>query len=178
MSRAVKDLIEVELKKQYGSLDSVMVVSVHGLTGTAVNTLRGELRKKKIEVHVVKNRAAKRVFGGTVLEPLGKVLKGPCAFVTGGTGPAETAKELIRLTKEYPALEMKFGLVDGEPDILSIDEISKRLSKAEMQGRIVMLAVSPARKVAGCLKVGGKVAGCIKAIIDKLEKGETIKQVA
>jgi hypothetical protein len=41
-----------------------------------------------------------------------------------------------------------------------------------------MLAVSPARKIAGCLKLGGKIAGCVKAIADKLEKGEAITKVA
>lgn len=178
MSRAVKEMVESELRKRYRELDSVLVVSVHGLTGVAVNELRGELGKRDIEVHVIKNRAARRVMAGTVLEPLGRALTGPCAFVTGGPGPAETAKELVRLTKEYPALELRFGLVDGEPDILSIEEVSKRLSKAEMQGQIVMLAISPARRIAGCLNVGGKVAGCIQAIIDKLEKGEEIKRVA
>ena len=178
MSRAVKELVESEFRKRYSGLDNVLVVSVHGLTGVAVNELRGVLGKQNIEVHVIKNRAARRVLAGTVLEPLGKVLTGPCAFVTGGPGTAETAKELLRLAKEYPALELKFGLVEGEPEVVSIEEISKRLSKAEMQGRIVLLAISPARKVAGCLKLGGKIAGCIKAIIDRLEKGEEIKRVA
>ena len=178
MSRAVKELVENELKKRYSSLESALVVSVHGLTGTAINELRGVLGKKQIEVHVIKNRAAKRVLTGTLLEPLGKALTGPCAFVSGGPGITDTAKELLRLVKDYPALELKFGLVDGETEVLSIEEISKRLTKAEAQGQIVMLAISPARKIAGCLNTGGKVAGCIKAIIDKLEKGEEIKRVA
>ena len=178
MSRAIKELVEKDLSRKYADLDSVMVVSVHGLSGIDVNTLRGKLRKKKIEVHVVKNRAAKRVLKGTPLEPMGKALTGPCAFVTGGPSPVDTAKELIDLVKDYPKLELKKGVVDGETDIFTIEEISKRRSKAELQGDIVMLAVSPGRRLAGCLNAGGKIAGCIKAIIDKLEKGETITKVA
>ena len=178
MSRAVKDLVERELKKEYAELDNVLVVGVHGLKGTAVNKLRGELRKKGIAVHVIKNRAAKRVLAGTALAPIGSVLTGPCAFVTGGLGPVETAKELLRLAKDYPAFELRSGMVDGEPEILSIEAISKRRSKAEMRGEIIMLAVSPARRIAGCLNMGGKVAGCLKAMIAKLEKGETITKVA
>jgi large subunit ribosomal protein L10 len=178
MSRAVKDLVERELKKEYAELDSVLVVGVHGLKGTEVNKLRGELRKKGIAVHVVKNRAAKRVLAGTALAPITSILTGPCAFVSGGPSPVDTAKELLRLAKEYPAFELRSGLVEGEAELLSVEEISKRRSRTELQGDIVMLAVSPARRIAGCLNMGGKVAGCLKAMIDKLEKGEAITKVA
>ncbi|MFH1416827.1 MAG: 50S ribosomal protein L10 [Planctomycetota bacterium] len=178
MSRAIKGLVEDDLRRQYADLTSVMVVSVHGLTGNDVNELRGELRAKDIEVHVVKNRAAKRVLAGTALEPISPLLRGPCAFVTGGPSPPDTAKELVRLAKDFPAFELRSGLIDGEPELYSIEELSKRKSKTELHGEIVMLAISPARRIAGCLNVGGKIAGCIKAIAEKLEKGEAIDKVA
>ena len=178
MSREIKDMICEDLKQSYAALDSAMVVNVHKLNGTDVNALRGLLKKKKISMHVVKNRYAKRVLAGTALEPIGAVLSGPCAFVTGGTSPVDTAKELVNLLKEYPALELKSGVVDGDPEVLTIEDISKRRSKAELQRDFVMLALSPGRRIAGCLNVGGKIAGCVKAIVDKLEKGEAIAKVA
>ncbi|MFQ5501793.1 MAG: 50S ribosomal protein L10 [Phycisphaerae bacterium] len=178
MSRAVKSMVERDLKSRYSDLDSLLVVNVHGLSGIEANRFRGELLDKQVEVHVVKNAAAKRVLAGTVLEPLSSRLSGPCAFVSGGTSPVDTAKELIRLSKEFPTLELKEGLVEGEPDLLSIEAISNRKSKAELQGEIVMLAMSPGRRIAGQLNAGGRISGCLKAIIDKLEKGETIAKVA
>lgn len=178
MSRTVKELVAQDFEKKYKDLNSLMVVSVHGLKGTEVNTLRRELRKKQIDVHVIGNRTAKRVLADTILAPISSVLTGPCAFVTGGASPVDAAKELIRLVKEYPALELKKGLVEGETDLMTIEDISKRRSKAELQGDIVMLAISPGRRIAGCLNTGGRVAGCIKTIIDRLEKGETIAKVA
>jgi large subunit ribosomal protein L10 len=178
MSRAIKELVTEDLAKRYKDQDALMVVSVHGLKGTEVNTLRGELRKKKIEVHVVGNRAAKRVLADTILAPISTILTGPCAFVTGGASPVDAAKELIRLAKDYPKLELKKGLVEGETELFTIEAISKRRSKAELQGEVVMLAISPGRRIAGSLNTGGRVAGCIKAIIDKLEKGETNTKVA
>lgn len=178
MSRAVKEMVNDHFRKRYASLDSVLVVNLHKLKGTEVNELRGELGKKDIEVHVVKNRLVRRVLVGTALEPIGAVLTGPCAFVTGGSSPVEAAKELVRLSKDYAALELGVGLVEGETEIIPIEELSKRKSRAELQGEIVMLAVSPGRRLAGCLNAGGRIAGCIKAIADKLEKGETIAKVA
>jgi large subunit ribosomal protein L10 len=178
MSREVKELVEKDLTARYSTLDGVMVVNVHGLSGIEANQLRGQLRKKKIEMHVVKNRAVKRILSGTVLEPINKYLTGPCAFVTGGPSPVETAKELLRLAQEFPKFELRSGLMEGETQAIPIEEISKRRSKSEIIGEVVMLATSPGRRIAGCLNAGGRVAGCIKAIIDKLEKGEAIARVA
>jgi ribosomal protein L10 len=143
-----------------------------------VNTLRGALSQKDVEVHVVKNRAIKRVLAGTALESLGQELTGPCAFVTGGSSAIDVAKELLVFAKEYPALELRYGVVSGDPEVCSIEEISKRKSLGELQGEVVMLAISPGRRIAGCLNIGGKIAGCVKAIVDKLEKGEQIEKVA
>ena len=178
MSLAIKKLVEKDLKSTYGELDSLLVVNVHGLTGLEANALRGELRKKDVELHVVKNAAFKRALSGTILEPLASRLSGPCALVSGGVGPIDTAKELVRLVKDFPALELKEGLLDGEPEILTVEDISNRKSKSELHGEIVMLATSPGRSIAGQLIVGGKIAGCIKTIVDNLEKGEKIAKAA
>ncbi len=178
MSRAIKELIEKDLSSQYAEMDSMLVVNLHGLTGNEANAFRGELRKQDIEVHVVKNAAVKRALTSTPLEPLAASLEGPCAFVTCAPGPVDTAKELLRLVKEFPSLELKTGLVEGEAEILSVEDIAKRKSKAELHGEIIMLAASPGRRIVGQLLAGGKIAGCIKAVIDKLENGETISKVA
>ena len=178
MSRAVKALIEKDLKAAYGETDSLLVVNVHGLTGNEANAFRGELLKQEIEVHVVKNAAARRALSGTTLEPLTSRLSGPCAFVTGGEGAIQTDKGLIRLAQTCPALELKGGLVEGEPEVLTVEEISKRKSKAELQAEIIGLATSPGRRIAGQLLVGGRIAGCVKALVERLEKGEKIVKVA
>jgi large subunit ribosomal protein L10 len=178
MSREVKSMLERDVKARFADLDSVLVINVHGLSGIQANNFRGELEKMKVGVRVVKNSAARRALAGTALAPLAESLTGPCAFVTGDKGPVDIAKELLRLTKDFPTLELKGGLVEGEPEVLTVEEISKRKSKAELQGEVVMLFTSPARRIAGQLNAGGKIAGCIKAIVDKLEKGEAIAKVA
>jgi len=177
MSRMVKELITNDIRERYGKIDSAMVVNILPLTGNQANVFRGELQKKGIEVHVIKNSAAKRALAETPLKTLADSLTGPCAFVTGPS-PVEAAKEIMRLIKEYPTLELKGALADGEIQVITIEELSNRRSKAELQGDIVMIFMSPARRIAGQLKVGSKIAGCVKAIADKLEKGETIAKVA
>lgn len=178
MSKAVKELLRKDLAAKYSEFQDMLVINVHGLTGNEVNNFRGQLRQRGVELHVVKNSAARRALEGTVLEPLARSLKGPCALVTGGDSTIDTAKELIRLVKEFPNLQLTSGLLEGEPDVLTIDEISRLKSKAELQGEVITLFLSPARRIAGQLNVGGKIAGAIKAMVEKLEKGETIDKVA
>lgn len=177
MSKRLKELVAGELTKRYGSLDAALLINVHGLSGVEANTFRAQLRKAGAEVHVIKNTIATRVFKNTPLAPLSTSLVGPCALVTGGA-PVDIAKELLKLSKDYPKLELRVGVMDGESEAMSIESISKRRSKAEIQGEVVMLFTSPGRRVVGCLNTGGRVAGCIKAIVEKLEKGEAITKVA
>ncbi len=92
MSRKLKETVEGELKSRYGEAREAVVVNVIGLTGVEANKLRGQLRGKKLEMHVVKNRALRRVVASGPLAPLAGALSGPCALITGGTA-VETAKE-------------------------------------------------------------------------------------
>src|SRR4051812_35553636 len=102
MSRKVKELLEGEIHKRYNALDSALVVDVSKLTGVQANQFRGRLHSKGIELHVVKNRSAKRALSQSALAPVGKSLSGPCALVTGGPSIIELAKELVEMLKEYP----------------------------------------------------------------------------
>jgi ribosomal protein L10 len=59
-----------------------------------------------------------------------------------------------------------------------IDALSKYPTRGEAQATVVQLFLSPARKIAGQIaSPAGKLAGYIKAIEEKLEKGEAIAKV-
>lgn len=171
MSKPVKDLVTREYQKNYGSLDNACVVSVIGLDAISANKLRGELRAKRIRLQVIKNSLAKRALSGGPLEPLADALDGPCALVTGGESLIDVAKILIEAKKKYPALQLKLGMLGGDPSLIGIEQLSKMKSRQELLSEIALLISSPGRKLAACL-VGpaGKVAGCLKAIADKEEK--------
>ena len=106
-------------------------------------------------------------------------VSGPSALVYGGSSVVEVARELIARVKEIPALQFKGALMDGQ--LFTADQISalsKYPTKEEAQGQVVQLFLSPARKIAGQIAgPAGKLAGYIKAIEEKLEKGDTIAKV-
>jgi len=179
MSRKLKERIEGELQSRYEPLEGALVVDMSKLTGVQANAMRGRLRSKGIELHVVKNRLARRVLKSSKLEPLNPALAGPCAVVTSKSSLIEVAKELVDLLKEYPEIVLKGGVVDGEPDFLPIEQVAKRRTRLEIIGDALAAAVAPGRRLTGALRSpGAKLAGCVKAIAEKLEKGETLQKVA
>lgn len=168
MSKPVKDIISREYRSRYGDLSSACVVSVIGLDAIATNRLRGELRQKNVRLQVVQNSLARRAFAGTALAPLSESLAGPCALVTGGDSVIDLAKLLVSLKKTYPQIELKQGMLDGDPDLVDVERLAQMKSRAELLSDIAMLLASPGRRLAGCLAgPGGRIAGCLKAIVEK-----------
>lgn len=179
MSKMVKSLIRDDYKRSYKGIDSACVVSVIGMNAVDTNRFRGMLRGKDIKLQVVKNTMARQAFAGTALEPLGNGLDGPCALVTGGSSVIDIAKLLVEQLKAFPGLKLRDGLVEGDPDLVPVEQIAKMKSLGELRAQLIGQALSPGRNVAGCL-VGpaGRIAGCIKALAEKLERGETMTRAA
>lgn len=175
MSRFVKELIVDELRRRYGSTDSALVVSLIGMNGNTNHAFRARLREMQAEVHVVPNRLARRAFAETPLAPLGQALEGPCALVTGGPSIVDVAKELVKLREEFPQLELKRGMIEGDPDLMEVERIAKLRSKAEIQSEVAAIVRAPAGRISGAVRsAAGRIAGCIQAIVERLERGETI----
>jgi len=172
MSKPIKDLITKEISARYGHLDSIFVVNPIGLNAIDTNKLRLGLRSKKIEMELVKNSLAIRAFVGTKLEGVGKLMDGPSAFVTGGDSIVDVAREVMEWTKKITALQVRGAVVEGEVlDAKGAEVLSKMPSRAELQGQIVTLAKSPGARVAGQIAApASKIAGCVKALVEKLEK--------
>jgi large subunit ribosomal protein L10 len=170
MSKKAKQLVTDEYKRWFEGVNSVCIVDLTGLDAIATHKLRGQLRQKKIQLHVVRNALIRRALAGGPLEPLTKVLTGPCATVTGGDSIVEVAKELVRLAGEIPAIKLKVGMLEGDPEIIPLDRLAKMKSRRDLQGEVLMLILSPWRRVAGQITSPWKrVAGCVKALAEKAE---------
>jgi len=173
MSNLLKKLVVDELRKRYGPVDSALAVRIIGLDGVTNNSLRRQLHGKGIEMHVVTNSLAKVALRGTPLESLANSLDGPAALVTGGDSVIDTARELVALAgqKQYGNLELLFGVVEGDREIVPVAKIAAMKGRRQLHADIAACAVSPARKLAGCIGgAAGRIAGCLKAIVEKAEK--------
>lgn len=156
------------MASRYADARSACVVDLTGLDVKSTEKLRRALREKSARIQVVKNSMARRALVGTVLEPLGDALEGPCALVTSEDSIIDAAKALVALTKEFATLGLKHAVYEGDPVLLTVEQLSKMHSKTELLGEVAMLIASPGRAIAGCLSSPqGKIAGCLKAIIEK-----------
>jgi large subunit ribosomal protein L10 len=174
MSKKVKALIQGELKSRFEGVNECLVVSLRGLNGKESNEMRGDLLDKQIQVSVVKNSLARRAFGELGAEAMGVLLTGPCAIAHGGDSIVDVAKVMMDWSKKLDKLEIKGGYLDGQAlDASQAKDLSKMLSRSELQGAVVALAQSPGARVAGAITgPAGYLAGCIKSLVEKLEEAQ------
>lgn len=177
MSKSVKNLIIREYQARLKGFDDAALISIRGVSSNDTNTLRKKLRDKKIKVSVVRNALARKAFEGTPLANLAPALEGSSALAYGGASVVEVARELVALIETMPTVELKGAVLDGTlyKGKAGVTELSKFPTKEEAQAQVITLLLGPARSLVGqVLGPGRTIAGLVKAIEEKLEKGETI----
>lgn len=181
MSKQVKEMIIRDYKSRLQGVNDSALISIRGVKTIDTTKLRGTLRKKQVKISVVRNALAKKAFAGSGLEPLFPFLEGNSAFVYGGSSVVEIARELTKALADFPAIEIKGAVLDGQlfTGAKGVKELSKYPTKEEAQGQTVTLLLGPGRKLgAQIVGPGTTLAGLVKAIEAKLEKGETIAKKA
>jgi len=175
MSKIVKDMLVDDLKKRLGNVADVVVVSLGRLDAQKTSQLRHTLRKKKIQLQMVKNSLVRRATHDTPIGPAFTQTEGMLAIAWGGDDVVDLAKELDRLTsvKDFEGLECRGGALDGARlDAADIKRVAKWPTRAEqlsiLSGQISGLASTLSGQI---LAVGGMLAGQISSRIEELEKG-------
>jgi large subunit ribosomal protein L10 len=172
MSKFVKDLEIREYRKRFGKAEEVLFVNVVGMEATETNKLRLLLRKKGIDLHVVKNTLAAKVLRESGHAGVEAALNGPSAVVWGGEDIVSLAREITDWAKKIEKLTIKGASVGGQTlDTKGVDALSKLPSRIELLGQIVTMILSPGANIAGALLgPGGTIAGQIKQIAEPDEK--------
>ncbi len=179
MSKTVKGMIIRNYQATFAGASDAALISIRGMKGIDSTRLRSKLRQKNIKITVVQNSLARKAFEGTGLSVLSDRLAGSNALAIGPS-VVEVAREIVKVIEEFPALELKGAILEGQyfDGAAGVKELSKYPTREEGIGQIVTLVVSPARKLMGQVKgPGAKIAGIIKSIEEKLEKNETIAKV-
>jgi large subunit ribosomal protein L10 len=170
MSRRIKELLTRQVESLYADAQGGVLVELTGLDANDTHVLRGVLKEQNIELHVLRNRLAKRAFTGHALEPLSSYLVGPCALATGPS-TVDIARKMAELAKKYPVIKLKVGLVEGDTECRPADVIARLKPLSELLGDLAACFLSPGGRIARCLTTpGGQIAGCIEAMIGKQQE--------
>ena len=181
MSKAVKNYMIRDYKDRLGAHEDAVLISIRGLDGNENNQLRAKLSEKDIRLMVIRNALAKHAFAGTGLGALEPLFEGSSTLAFGAESVVDVARELIDFAKEIEGIELRGGVIEGE--LYAGDDGVKQISKLPTREEAIAIllgsALSPGRNLAGAARgPASMVAGCLKAIEEKLEKGEAIEKVA
>ena len=133
-----------EIKGYVSDAKSAVLVDYRGLTVEQDTKLRKQLREAGVVYKVYKNTMMHRAFEGTQCEELIQHLHGTNAIAISATDATAPARILAKFAKQYPALELVAGIVEGNyNDQAGIQALSQIPSREELLGKLLGSIQSP-----------------------------------
>ncbi|MDO5337644.1 MAG: 50S ribosomal protein L10 [Eubacteriales bacterium] len=148
----LKQPVVEEISNAIKGAQSVVLVKYSGLTVEQDTILRKELRESGVHYKVYKNTMMNFAFKGTDCEPLCQHLHGTNAIAVSATDATAPARILAKYAKQYPALELIAGIVEGDyNDKAGIEAISNIPSRDELIGKLLGSMQAPIANIARVL---------------------------
>ena len=140
----LKKPIVDEIANNIKDAQAVVLVNYSGLTVEQDTIMRKELREAGINYKVYKNTMMNRAFEGTACDELRQHLEGTNALAISETDATAPARILAKFAKQYPALELVAGIVEGNyNDQAGIMALSQVPSREELLGKLLGSIQSP-----------------------------------
>ena len=164
-----KQVVE-DVSAVVGNAQATVIAEYRGMTVEQMKVLRREAYDNNVYVKVVKNTLLKRAVKETEHSCLDDLLVGPLAFAAS-EDPVAVAKVLNKYAKEYDALEIKAGSMNGQ--LLSTSEIkalAQLPSRDELLAKLMGTMQAPVAKFVQTLnEVPTKFARGLAAVRDSKE---------
>jgi large subunit ribosomal protein L10 len=177
MKAVVKKQATVDaLVEEFQGAQAVYLLNFQGLTVVKDNALRKAMRAKGVKYRAVKNTLLERVLSKMGVAGMGNYMVGATAVMIGtAEDPMLPAREIVDFHKANPDfLAVKGISLDGS--VLAgteVENLSKMPGKKDLLGQIVSIVLGPGANLVALFKgPGSTIAGQVKALEEKLEKGE------
>ena len=139
-----KQPIVAEISEAIKDAASIILVTYSGIAVEQDTAMRKELREAGVSYKVYKNTMMNFAFKGTPCEELCKHLEGPNAIAISKDDATAPARILAKFAKQYPALELVAGIVEGNyNDQAGIQALSQIPSREELLGKLLGSIQSP-----------------------------------
>ncbi|MCW5893864.1 MAG: 50S ribosomal protein L10 [bacterium] len=173
MDRAAKISNVETLQDEFGRATVAVLAEYRGLTAIQMNRVRKAVRDADGRVRVSKNRLAKRAVDGTKNATVTPLFSGPTAVFIGFRDPVAMAKVAVKLAGEFPKLEIKGALLDGQvlpaAEVKALAELPPREA---LLGQLLGLLNAPATQLLRTLnEPGASLARLVDALAKRAEGG-------
>jgi len=144
VARAEKIAIVEDIRSNLERAAGVVLTEYQGITAQEMTALRRKVRSAGGKFQVVKNTLFSRAAAGTKAEPLAEQLTGPMAVAYGFGDPVELSRLVVDLSKEYPALKLRRGMIEGEVvDPAEVQRIAQLPARQELLASVVGALQAP-----------------------------------
>jgi large subunit ribosomal protein L10 len=175
MAKFMKTMMAEEVRADLEESANLLVVGLLPMTAEADLDLRNKLRGLGARLRVIHNRTSRFALDDA-RKGLAEHFKGQTALtLVPGEEPdmVNVAKTVVAAAKEK-RVEVRGGFVEGELlDKQGVELLSRSPDKHTLRGMLAGTILGSARGIAVCLQsVGGGIARCLQARIDKEEGGD------
>jgi large subunit ribosomal protein L10 len=166
LNRSEKEASVEQLRADLEPDGHVVLTEYRGLTVEQMSRLRKQVCSASGTLKVMKNTLMRRAVEGTDKEVLGDFLTGPNALVYTKADPVAMVKVVADASKEYQAMEVKAGVVEGrQMTAAEIFRIAELPSRDELLGKMLGSLMSPVQGLANVLQgVPRKLVYALEAI--------------
>ena len=163
-----KKTIVEEITNHVKDAQCVVLVNYSGLTVEQDTILRKEFREAGIVYKVYKNTMMNFAFKGTSCKSLTEHLHGTNALAISADDATAPARILSKYAKQYPALEMIAGVVEGNyNDQAGMQALASIPSREELLGKLLGSIQSPISNLARVLNQVAEAGGAEAAMAAK-----------
>ena len=144
LDRQKKEQLVERYSQGFARAQNALVLGYRGITVPEVTQLRAKIREVGAVYEVVKNSLAQRALQDSEMAALAEHFEGPTAVAYSETDIVGLAKVLTEFSKEVPALEVRAGLLQGEPiAVEEIEQIAALPTRDELVAKVLFLLQSP-----------------------------------
>ncbi|MFH1594424.1 MAG: 50S ribosomal protein L10 [Candidatus Omnitrophota bacterium] len=175
---STKKLMLKELEEKFSSCPNFMLTNYKGLSSSAVESLRKELRKSSSRYYVVKNSIARIAVKQLGIKDIDQLIQGEVGI--GFMGDViKASKTVVDFSKEHKALNLSGAVIDGRlQGVDRIKHFATLPSKEVLLGMVLTYIKSPITGFVGVL--GGLLRSLVYAINEiknaKAQSGDTEAQ--
>ncbi|HZN58017.1 MAG TPA: 50S ribosomal protein L10 [Planctomycetota bacterium] len=175
MAKELKNIIFREIDRTVGGMNGCILIDYKGINSELTHDLRHSLARNGIEMMVVQNRIARRVFKERGMsQGFQDLLKGPTAVLYSPEGTLTASKTIVAWRKKNQDLaSIKGGLFEGRAiSPAEVEQLAKLPDANTLRQSVLASFLSPLSFLASASQsLLSHFAGSVKAHREALEKG-------